>query len=866
MGKVTDYLIKQVEKQVADRGIVVWYDPEKVYAKLLDTLQIPQTTLIRYEDSFFRLREKLEPYLEYIDQQGLPKQDCETPLRLIVYIPLHRSDTRSALAEAECAGAVIEPGAEVAERNTGLRIIAEQVFGAIRPDKAGEIAKKIDEGVYTIEELDKLAEYQIAGKIEALVTIYETQNTDEIILSFLGVDDKDKLIQSKKAVSEMRSLFISDAGLDIRQTDSPSALRHEARRALLMAEFLIGIPTNKLPGALSAIPVPHEKAHLEQVLRLCKSWRNRNDLRDSYRQAALDVEREMGLMALDIPTEYLLHNETFSAIEKKLILHAEKLILEGHYTETQDLAEKRKTSFWSTESPADGLRWSLLFLASRILSESKRIMAELKERNHDAASLIAMYAGEEHAWYRLDTAYRDFECLYARCEVELGSEHDQMEKVVINVRQEYTVTVQACIEKLTERVAKEGCAWGNILSQDKIFNTHVAPFLEQGAKIAYILVDSLRYEMGKEMVRGLLGDFETTVIPAIAKLPTITDVGMAALLPQGAQGLKIASSTAIKFAVAVGGTALKDRSSRIQYLRDKIGPDLPVCKLNDLIKPSKKQKEEIKQARCVVVTSQEIDLWGEEEDVGPEMREYMDQVIDKLRSAIRRLASLGITTIVVAADHGHLFGESIEGGMKMDAPGGNTLKISRRVWIGKGGAAGEGYIRLKAREIGLTGDMEFAFPRSLACFKAKGASTAYLHGGISLQELVIPLIILKAKEAKPEEIKAGKVHFDMSKSEITTRFFSITLRYSLQDLYGPDSLRVKVAVKAGKKEVGMPATAAYGFEESTREIILEKEKPNPVTIMLTEVEGVSSVTVSVIDAASRIELGCRKDVPVKISI
>ena len=27
MGKVTDYLIKQVEKQVADRGIVVWYDP-----------------------------------------------------------------------------------------------------------------------------------------------------------------------------------------------------------------------------------------------------------------------------------------------------------------------------------------------------------------------------------------------------------------------------------------------------------------------------------------------------------------------------------------------------------------------------------------------------------------------------------------------------------------------------------------------------------------------------------------------------------------------------------------------------------------------------------------------------------------------
>jgi len=27
MGKVTEHLLKQVEKQVADRGIVVWYDP-----------------------------------------------------------------------------------------------------------------------------------------------------------------------------------------------------------------------------------------------------------------------------------------------------------------------------------------------------------------------------------------------------------------------------------------------------------------------------------------------------------------------------------------------------------------------------------------------------------------------------------------------------------------------------------------------------------------------------------------------------------------------------------------------------------------------------------------------------------------------
>ncbi len=63
MGKVTEHLLNLITKQVEDKGIVVWYDPENDYTKIIEKLSIPDTTILRYEDSFFGLRAQIEPFL-----------------------------------------------------------------------------------------------------------------------------------------------------------------------------------------------------------------------------------------------------------------------------------------------------------------------------------------------------------------------------------------------------------------------------------------------------------------------------------------------------------------------------------------------------------------------------------------------------------------------------------------------------------------------------------------------------------------------------------------------------------------------------------------------------------------------------------
>ena len=50
MGKVTDFLIEQIKKQIAENHIVVWFDEERgmpQFTEVVRNLEIPGATIIR---------------------------------------------------------------------------------------------------------------------------------------------------------------------------------------------------------------------------------------------------------------------------------------------------------------------------------------------------------------------------------------------------------------------------------------------------------------------------------------------------------------------------------------------------------------------------------------------------------------------------------------------------------------------------------------------------------------------------------------------------------------------------------------------------------------------------------------------------
>ncbi len=62
-GAVTEYLFSLIAKQVDDRGLVVWYDPECAYTQALTELVLAKTTIARCTDSFFQLRRQIDDLL-----------------------------------------------------------------------------------------------------------------------------------------------------------------------------------------------------------------------------------------------------------------------------------------------------------------------------------------------------------------------------------------------------------------------------------------------------------------------------------------------------------------------------------------------------------------------------------------------------------------------------------------------------------------------------------------------------------------------------------------------------------------------------------------------------------------------------------
>ena len=134
----------------------------------------------------------------------------------------------------------------------------------------------------------------------------------------------------------------------------------------------------------------------------------------------------------------------------------------------------------------------------------------------------------------------------------------------------------------------------------------------------------------------------------------------------------------------------------------------------------------------------------------------MSTVLEDIRKAALRLANAGVEHFVITADHGHLFGSRRGDDMKIDPPdSGQEVDLHRRCWVGRGGQTPSSCVRLSAADLGYQGtDLDIVVPRGTGVFKA-GGSLSFHHGGLSLQELIIPVLSLELKGKRRAMARRG---------------------------------------------------------------------------------------------------------------
>ncbi|MCP4659670.1 MAG: PglZ domain-containing protein, partial [bacterium] len=136
----------------------------------------------------------------------------------------------------------------------------------------------------------------------------------------------------------------------------------------------------------------------------------------------------------------------------------------------------------------------------------------------------------------VDRLHREFEGAVNDC----MDAHDMMSDLIEKARGRYRAIASAAHDRFISHVERSGWPPPGRLANSDLFDDLIAPKLrESGRKVAFFLVDALRYELGVALEKQLAEDDRVEIQPAFAPLPSVTAVGMASLLPGASAALSL---------------------------------------------------------------------------------------------------------------------------------------------------------------------------------------------------------------------------------------------------------------------------------------------------------------------------------------
>jgi hypothetical protein len=461
----------------------------------------------------------------------------------------------------------------------------------------------------------------------------------------------------------------------------------------------------------------------------------------------------------------------------------------------------------------------------------------------DVNAWIDGYTSKD-GWFLLDRAQRRLEAWI------VNLDDDPQERPLGVVRSAYDDACRIMADGFSKAIVRANWTAPGFLHQTHIYNEIVS---EQPKPVAYFLVDAMRFEMGVELAERLPKTTEVAVRPAICPLPSITPIGMAALQPRSSSSFSVVEQGGT-LGVRIDSTFLPDLVARKKFAAAHV-PNLVDFSLDELLglQPSKVAKK-IDGAQVVIVRSQEIDHAGEK-GFTFQARQVMDTVIDNLARAIRKLAAAGVEYAVVAADHGHLFFPlDRDESMRIDPPGGDEVDLHRRCWIGRGGATPPGCVRVSAVALGYDSDLDFVFPLGIGVFKA-GGDLAFHHGGLSLQEMITPVLTVRMKTAKQDRSTASPVTATGLPDVITNRIFSVAIQLDGKSLslFSKELVVRPLLISSGKQVGGVGMAIDGDLDRATGCVKLQPGKPVTVVFLLSD-ESVPSLRIVVQDPTTDAEL------------
>lgn len=358
----------------------------------------------------------------------------------------------------------------------------------------------------------------------------------------------------------------------------------------------------------------------------------------------------------------------------------------------------------------------------------------LMEYTSDVAVLVQDYQKET---YLIDSYYRWF--YYAYDQIE---ENDRFSEARVRVENIYSNTyLQKLVPKWNDGLDDETVASIGLIKQEDFFKHYLRAY-DGKDRVIVIISDALRYECAKELMSKLELDekCDARMDAMIGVLPSVTSLGMASLLPH--KELYVDA----EMNVTVDGNSCGDIVSRDKVLKVQNENNIAVS-FDEIYKNRGRAKELLQEKNVVYVYHNQVDARGDKQASENEVFRACEEAIREIVELIHQLTGdVSATKYIITADHGFLYKRNKLQEFDKVSFRKEICEYSNKRFLLTTEKVDEQGMLSRARAY--LDKLYVTTPIGADIFKVPGGGQNYVHGGSSIQEMLIPVIEVKTAKGK----------------------------------------------------------------------------------------------------------------------
>jgi hypothetical protein len=827
--KITTFIQNEIFlPRLKQNGGLIVYDPYQRYRELCLELNSEKLRVIDTSESSITSRFAA---LDALNEFGQPNPSLEG---ILIYVPAKAPVTdeekqRDPFAIYGACGAVFPEG----DGDEYLSLCLKA-----RADYATEIRRIFkDNPNPSFAVIDAIGGGAGWPNLQALLKV---ESARDILFALLAPSEiqKEALKNQTTWLSEATALFQSTLGLNLKtKIKTWTALADELWRFLLFSEFVFDLPGD-LPPALTNVPcAPQEAFHL--VEDLCDRLRNDRRTQAFYIERAEGIEKELNLPAICEKIDDFGVRDTFPFEERACFNQAVDALKRDNVDRLRSVLNRHEQSVWISRGENQA-QWALLHSAASLAQTCEDADRQLSEHTRTLDTLLDFYTSSMR---EVDRLQREFE----QAAGDLLDSGGPSIEVIRQSRSTYRRLIDKVHGVFVRHIEKSGWPVSGRLSNVDVFDKLVAPkLLESGRRVAYLLIDAMRYELGVELAKHLIEAGQVEVQVACAQMPTVTPVGMAAILPEAGQNLKLLNKDS-QLLTVLGDQPLTSVAQRMDTLRKRYGQRFTEMDLVRFVRDNPKIDSTVE---LLVIRSNDMD---NDFEANPEAAPgLISRTFQKIRSAIFKLRDLGFQDVIIVTDHGFFLNTAIEPGDVCAKPSGRWINVHERTLLGDG-IGDTANLVLPAETLGIQGEYnQVAIPRALVAYRA---GQWYFHGGLSLQEAIVPVITVKIRAAETgiSSKLLVMLNYKRGSKKITTRLPVIELEAGASDLFAQETDVLIEAYDAKGNVVG-EAKPGGPVNPATRIITLKPGDTIPITLKM-DLDFEGKFVVKALDPITQTALG-----------